>query len=309
MLPGPNRADAWPGPHRPMMLREVLWHLAPQRGDVAVDCTLGSGAHAQAILEAITPGGKLIGIDVDASELRHTEQRLRDAGFGPDAFIARHANFTQLPEVLAADRIAGANLVLVDLGVSSMQIEDPNRGFSYKIPGPLDMRMDPSTGESAAQLLARAGAAEIAGILVDNADEPHADAIAQLIAGSNIATTNLLERTVRMGLNRVRPDLSKAEVKMAVRRTFQALRIAVNDELNALDALLRTLPRCLAPGGRVVVITFHSGEDRRVKKAFKAGKQSGDYSTIAVEVVKSAKDETYTDRRAMAAKLRWAIKA
>jgi 16S rRNA (cytosine1402-N4)-methyltransferase len=144
---------------------------------------------------------------------------------------------------------------------------------------------------------------------VENADEPHAETIAKLIAGSRITTTNLLERTVRMGLNQALPALSKSEVKMSVRRTFQALRIAVNNELNALDALLRVLPQCMAPGGRVVVLTFHSGEDRRVKKAFQAGKRSGVYSSIAVDVVKSAKDETFADRRAMAAKLRWAVRA
>jgi 16S rRNA (cytosine1402-N4)-methyltransferase len=304
-----HRADAWDGPHRPMMLKEVLRHLDPHPGEIAVDCTLGSGAHAHAILDAITPGGTLIGLDVDALELQRTTQRLRDAGFGPAAFSAHHDNFTRLPDVLAATGLRTADMILVDLGVSSMQVEDPSRGFSYKVPGPLDMRMNTSTGDGASQLLARVGEAELSRILVANADEPHAEAIAKLIAGSPIKTTHLLERTVRMGLNQALPALSKSDVKMAVRRTFQALRIAVNDELNALDALLRVVPQCLSPGGRAVVITFHSGEDRRVKKAFKAGKQSGVYSSIAVDVVRSAQDETYTDRRAMAAKLRWAIRA
>lgn len=301
--------EPWHGPHRPMMLREVLSHLDPRPGNVAVDCTLGSGAHAHAILDAIRPGGKLIGIDVDAVELQRTEQRLRDAGFGQAAFAARQANFLALPDVLAAEGVTAADLILIDLGVSSMQIDDPNRGFSYKVPGPLDMRMNAAAGESASQLIARASEAELARILVDNADEPHADTIAKLIAGSRIATTHLLERTVRMGLNQALPALTKSEVKMAVRRTFQALRIAVNDELNALDALLRVLPQCLTPGGRVVVLTFHSGEDRRVKAAFKAGQRSGVYASIAVDVVRSAKDETFSDRRAMAAKLRWAVRA
>jgi 16S rRNA (cytosine1402-N4)-methyltransferase len=292
-----------------MMRREVLHHLAPQPGDVAVDATLGSGAHAQLILDAITPGGQLIGIDADAAELQRTERRMRDAGFGADVFAARHANFRALADVLAAEGIGGADMILIDLGVSSMQTDDAARGFNYKLPGPLDMRMNTAAGETASQLLARASEAELAAILVNNADEPHADAIAKLIASSRIATTNLLERTVRMGLNEALPALPKAEVKMAVRRTFQALRIAVNDELTALDALLRVLPQCLAPGGRVVVLTFHSGEDRRVKKAFKAGRQSGAYAAIATDVVRSKQDETYTDRRAMAAKLRWAVKA
>lgn len=304
-----HRADAWDGPHRPIMLKEVLRHLDPHPGEIAVDCTLGSGAHAHAILDAITPGGTLIGLDVDAVELQRTERRLRDAGFGRAAFSAHHDNFTRLPDVLAAKGLRAADMILVDLGVSSMQVGDPSRGFSYKVPGPLDMRMDTSAGEGASQLLARVGEAELSRILVANADEPHAEAIAKLIAGSAIKTTHLLERTVRMGLNQALPALSKPDVKMAVRRTFQALRIAVNDELNALDALLRVVPQCLSPGGRAVVITFHSGEDRRVKRAFKAGKQSGVYCSIAVDVVRSAQDETYTDRRAMAAKLRWAVRA
>jgi 16S rRNA (cytosine1402-N4)-methyltransferase len=302
-------AAPWHGPHRPMMLREVLRHLDPKPGNVAVDCTLGSGAHAHAILQTIQPNGKLIGIDVDAVELHRTEQRLREAGFDRSAFVGHHQNFVRLPDILAAEGLTAADRILVDLGVSSMQIDDANRGFSYKVPGPLDMRMNPAAGESASQLIARASETELAGILVNNADEPHAGTIAKLIAGSRIATTHLLERTVRMGLNQALPELTKSEVKMAVRRTFQALRIAVNDELNALDELLRVLPHCLTPGGRVVAITFHSGEDRRVKKAFKAGKRSGLYAAVADDVVKSAKDETYTDRRAMAAKLRWAVRA
>ena len=306
---GPRSLSAGQGPHRPILLREVMHYLDPQPGDIAVDCTIGSGAHARAILEAIKPGGRLIGIDVDAGELQRTERRLREAGYGPETFAARQANFAQLPDVLAAEGLSAANLLLVDLGVSSMQTADPGRGFSYKVPGPLDMRMNTSGGETVSQLLARISEAELASILIDNADEPHADVIARLIAGTRVTTTHLLERTVRIGLNHAVPTLTKSETKMAVRRTFQALRIAVNDEINSLEALLRALPQCLAPGGRVVFVTFHSGEDRRVKKALKAGLKHGDYSSIAVDVVRSAKDETYADRRAMAAKLRWAVRA
>ena len=153
---------------------------SPVAGDVAVDCTLGGGGHAQAILERVQPGGRLIGLDVDPLELPRTEARLRAAGFGADTFVARHGNFAGLPHVLAAEGLAAADLILADLGVSSMQIDNPDRGFSYKEPGPLDMRMNPSRGEPASQLLARLSEEKLASLLTENADEPHA----QLIASS-----------------------------------------------------------------------------------------------------------------------------
>ena len=295
------------GSHRPIMVEEVLRCLRPGAGDVAVDCTLGGGGHAQAILERVQPGGRLIGLDVDPLELPRTEARLRTAGFGPDTFVARHGNFAGLPQALAAEGLGAADLILADLGVSSMQIDNPDRGFSYKVPGPLDMRMNPSHGEPASQLLARLSEEQLADVLTENADEPHAALIAGLLKQKPVATTHAVERAVRMGLTAALPKLPKSDVKMSVRRTFQALRIAVNDEFSALDALLRWLPQCLAPGGRVVMITFHSGEDRRVKKAFQAGYRNGLYSDVADEVIRSTKEETFSNRRAAAAKLRWAV--
>ncbi|MBL8141128.1 MAG: 16S rRNA (cytosine(1402)-N(4))-methyltransferase RsmH [Acidobacteria bacterium] len=295
--------------HTPIMLAEVLACLRPEAGDVAVDCTLGGGGHARAILERIRPGGRMVGLDVDPVELPRTVERVRAAGFGDDAFVARRCNFARLPEVLADEGIAGADVVVADLGVSSMQHDTPHRGFSYKQPGPLDMRMDPWAGESAAQLLARSDADALATMLDEHADEPHAHLIAEVLKRHPITTTHALERIVRTGLATAYPDMTKAEVKMSVRRTFQALRIAVNDEFGALDALLRALPACLAPGGRVAVLTFHSGEDRRVKKAFQAGRRSRVYGEVADKVVRSAKDETFSNRRAAAAKLRWAVRA
>jgi 16S rRNA (cytosine1402-N4)-methyltransferase len=291
------------------MVDEVLRCLRPAAGDLVVDCTVGGGGHAEAILARVQPGGRLIGIDVDAVELRRTEARLRTAGFGPEMFTACHGNFANLPALLAAGRVPPANVILVDLGVSSMQADTPDRGFNYKVPGRLDMRMDTSAGETAAQLLQRLDEGALAALLADNADEPHAGVIAGLLKQTPIATSHALERLVRTGLSAARPDLAKADVKMSVRRTFQALRIAVNDELVALDALLRSLPQCLAPGGRVAVLTFHSGEDRRVKKAFQAGQKAGVYADAARDVVRSAKEETFANRRASAAKLRWAVRA
>jgi 16S rRNA (cytosine1402-N4)-methyltransferase len=297
------------GTHRPIMVDEVLRCLQPVAGDVAVDCTLGGGGHAQAILERVQPGGRLIGLDVDPLELPRTEARLRAAGFGAETFVARHGNFAGLPQVLAAEGVAAAGLILADLGVSSMQIDNPARGFSYKEPGPLDMRMNPSHGEPASQLLARLSEETLASLLTENADEPHALLIAKLLKQKPVKTTHAVERLVRTGLGKALPNLAKADVKMSVRRTFQALRIAVNAEFSALDALLRSLPQCLAPGGRVVMLTFHSGEDRRVKKAFQAGYRGGVYSDVADEVIRSTKEETFANRRAAAAKLRWAVRA
>jgi 16S rRNA (cytosine1402-N4)-methyltransferase len=297
------------GTHRPIMVEEVLDCLRPRAGDVAVDLTLGGGGHALAILERIQPGGRLIGLDVDPLELPRTEARLRAAGFGPDTFVARRGNFAGLPQVLAAEGVAGADLILADLGVSSMQIDNPARGFSYKEPGPLDMRMNPSHGEPASHLLARLSEDQLASLLTDNADEPHARLIAGLLKETPVTTTQAVERMVRTGLAAALPNLAKTDIKMSVRRTFQALRIAVNGEFSALDALLQSLPQCLAPGGRVAMLTFHSGEDRRVKKAFQAGHRTGVYAEAAKDVIRSTKEETFANRRAQAAKLRWAVRA
>jgi len=304
MVDGPSEVD----PHRPIMVEEVLLHLRPDPGGVVVDCTLGGGGHARAILGRLRPRGRLIGLDIDPLELPRTEARLRAAGFGGDEFVAVHGNFRALPDVLASHGLTGVDAVLVDLGVSSMQHDTPARGFSYKHPGPLDLRMDPTFGVPAWQLVADLGVVELARVLTTHADEPHADLIARLIVEGRPVTTQALERLVRLGLTGALPTLPKADVKMSVRRTFQALRILVNDEFAALDALLLALPSCLRPGGRVVVLTFHSGEDRRVKNAFRHGRRTGVYSSVARTVVRSAKQETFANRRAASAKLRWAVR-
>ena len=297
------------GSHLPIMVDEVLRCLSPAPGEIAVDCTLGGGGHARAILERLQPGGRLIGLDVDPLELPRTEARLRAAGFGAETFCAYRANFAGLPQALARAGHATADVVLADLGVSSMQLDNPDRGFNYKEPGPLDMRMNPSRGESAAQLLARLSEQRLAELLAENADEPHADFIARIVKHQPIDTTHALERLVRTSLASPPMSLDKADVKMSVRRTFQALRVAVNDEFSTLDALLRWLPQCLAPGGRVAFLTFHSGEDRRVKKAFQTGYREGVYSSVATEVIRATMEETRANRRASSAKLRWAVRA
>ena len=295
------------GMHRPIMVDEVLQVLAPQPGEVAVDCTLGFGGHARAILERILPGGRLIGLDVDSLELPRTEQRLRDAGFGPDTFAAHRSNFAGLPQVLAKEGLAGAAMILADLGVSSMQLDNPDRGFTYKASGPLDMRMNPSRGEPASHLLTHLSEKKLARILEEHADEPHASLIAGILKQHAIGTTEELARRVREGLTSARPNVAKTQMEASIRRTFQALRIAVNDEFSALDTLLRNLPSCLEPGGRFVVLTFHSGEDRRVKKAFESGRDEGVYVAIAEDVVRPSAAEVRANPRASAAKLRWAV--
>jgi 16S rRNA (cytosine1402-N4)-methyltransferase len=297
------------GSHRPIMVAEVLDCLRPVPGDLAVDCTLGGGGHARAILERIRPGGRLIGLDVDPFELPRTEERLRAAGFGPDTFTTHRGNFAGLPQVLAGEGLLAVDVVIADLGVSSMQLDNPDRGFSYKEQGPLDMRMNPTRGESAAQLLARLNEAKLARLLEENADEPYADLIAGLLKADPPATTHELDRLVRAGLGAAHPDLGKADLKLSVRRTLQALRIEVNGELSSLDALLRSLPHTLVPGGRAAILTFHSGEDRRVKKAFQAGHRAGIYSGVAGDVIRSTRAELMANRRAQAAKLRWAVRA
>jgi 16S rRNA (cytosine1402-N4)-methyltransferase len=260
-------------------------------------------------LNLVRPDGQVIGLDADPIELPRTERRLRAAGFGPDVFVAHQANFAALPQALAAQGLSRADLILADLGVSSMQVDAPDRGFSYKGAGPLDMRLNPRRGRSAAQFIARSSEAELAQLLAENADEPHADLIAHLVKSKPIETTHALDRTVRLGLMTAFPRAAKIDVKMSVRRTFQAIRIAVNDEFAALEGLLRALPQCLAPGGRVAILTFHSGEDRRVKKAFQAGRRAGLYSDVANEVIRPGKEETFANRRASSAKLRWAVRA
>jgi len=290
------------GSHVPIMVAEILDALAPQPGERAVDCTLGFGGHAREILARIQPGGQLLGLDVDPIEQPRTEARLRALGFGPETLLVRRSNFAGLPKALAAEGWSGADLILADLGLSSMQIDTPARGFSVKVAGPLDMRMNPQKGQPASALLARFQPDALAELLRENADEPRAELLAQRLAGQTFALTTELAAAIRAAL----PNVSEDEREKSVRRVFQALRIAVNEEFAALDTLLRHLPECLNPGGRVAILTFHSGEDRRVKKAFQAALREGRFSAIAEDVIRPGADECRANPRATSAKLRWA---
>jgi 16S rRNA (cytosine1402-N4)-methyltransferase len=292
------------GTHRPILVAEILEVLAPLPGKVAVDCTLGYGGHAQEILKRIQPGGRLIGLDADPLELPKTEARLRALGFGPETFHAHRSNFAGLPAILAGHNIAGADLILADLGVSSMQIDDPARGFSVKHEGPLDMRLNPQRGQSASALLKRLKPDALSELLTENADEPRAAELSAALAGQWFATTIALAEAIRAAS----PRLKKDDADLTVRRVFQALRIAVNDEFSALDMLLRMLPGCLSPRGRVAILTFHSGEDRRVKKSFEAGLRDEVYSQISREVIRPSSEEQRSNSRSTPAKLRWALR-
>ena len=293
------------GTHRSIMVAEILDALAPKAGEVAVDCTLGYGGHAQEILLRLSPGGRLLGLDADPIELPKTEARLRALGFGADIFTTHRSNFAGLPQVLAQAEFTGADIILADLGVSSMQIDDPERGFSVKLDGPLDMRMNPQRGQPASDLLQKIKLDALVSLLGANSDEPHAATLAPLLAGKHFATTRALSDAIRKAL----PRLNKDDVNLSVRRVFQTLRIAVNDEFSALETFLRHLPQCLNPGGRVAVLTFHSGEDRRVKKAFEAGFRDGLYSEITREVLRPSPEERNSNPRSGPAKLRWAKRA
>jgi 16S rRNA (cytosine1402-N4)-methyltransferase len=293
------------GMHVPILLPEVLEILSLQPGDRIVDATLGFGGHARELLKRIEPGGCLLGLDVDPVEQPRTEARLRALGFGPEVFLVRRSNFAGLPRVLAEVGWTGVDAVLVDLGVSSMQLDTPDRGFSLKIDGPLDMRMNPQKGPSASAFLAKISSPGLAEILRENADEIHAEELALALAGRPLTRTLELAEAIRSASPAVREE----DRELSVRRVFQALRIAVNEEFTALETLLRVLPSSLNPGGRVAILTFHSGEDRRVKKAFQAGLEAGVYAAVSGEVIRSGAEECRANPRAGSAKLRWAVAA
>ncbi|MEI6653250.1 MAG: 16S rRNA (cytosine(1402)-N(4))-methyltransferase RsmH [Verrucomicrobiota bacterium] len=293
------------GSHLPIMMDECLAALALREGDVGIDATLGYGGHAARILEKIKPGGKLLGLDVDPVELPKTAARLRALGHDENVFEALRSNYAGIAKVLAARDIGGVDFVLADLGCSSMQLDDPLRGFSFKAAGPLDMRMNPTRGLSAAEWLAKVPAAKLEVALHEHADEPRAAALAEALAGRAFSNTLALAAAVRESVRGLDGEL----VELTVRRVFQAVRIAVNEELAALDALLRMLPDCLRAGGRAVVLTFHSGEDRRVKKVFQAGLRDGVYAGISDGVITAGAEERRLNPRSNSAKLRWAVKA
>ena len=301
------------GSHRPIMVAEILAVLALRPGELAVDCTLGFGGHARELLARLAPGGRLIGLDVDPVEHPKTAARLRAAGWGEEVFTAVRSNFAGLPKVLAGLGLDGADAILADLGVSSMQLDDPARGFTFKTDSPLDLRLNPSRTPSAAEWLARVSGATLATALAENSDEPHAELLARELTARRSRTpftrTLQLADAIRAILRGHQPRRDAEADDDCVRRVFQAIRIAVNDEFGVLEMFLRHLPSCLKADGRVAILTFHSGEDRRVKHAFREGVRAGIYAAANDEVIRAGPEERRANPRSSSAKLRWAVRA
>jgi len=303
------------GEHVGVLPVEAAERLALRPGMIAVDCTLGFAGHSCAMLAAVGPTGKLIAFDLDADNLPAASGKLSAIG---ENFSLHHANFAGMRGVLAGEGIEQVHAVLADLGMSSMQLDDRERGFSLLRDGPLDMRMDRSRGRTAADLLNTLSETELSTAFRELGDEPEADLLAAAIVGGRAAhpfertseLTVLIEAvapaTVVLGPGR--PPARKQRLAAAT-RVFQALRMLVNRESANLQSLLRTLPAILAPRGTAAIISFHSGEDRLVKAAFKEGLQSGVYSTVSDDPIRPTMDERMANPRSRSAKLRWAVRA
>lgn len=299
------------GTHVPICVREILEFLDVQPGQTGWDATLGYGGHAQELLKRLDGRGHLYATDVDPIEAEKTVRRLAALGYGPQMVTAEHLNFARAEQVAPGVLF---DFVLADLGVSSMQLDNPERGFTYKYDGPLDLRMDPTAGEPASARLASLSEEELEGLLSENADEPYAHRIARAVAdaetrGIRIVTTRQLAQIVANAVAFLPPAERKEEAKKACQRTFQALRVDVNGEFEALYAFLEKLPSVLKSGGRAAILTFPSGEDRLVKRAFKEGVRSGVYREAARDVIRPSEEECFANPRAKPAKLRWAVRA
>jgi len=300
------------GMHRSICVKEILEFLQITPGQIGLDATLGYGGHTLEMLKCMDSKGHLFALDVDPFELPRTKERLASLGFGPEILSVVQMNFSDI-DLITLDS-GPLNFVLADLGVSSMQIDNPERGFSFKNEGPLDLRLDPEKGISAAERLRSMNQEELEGMFIENSDEPHAEVIARAIVaasrkGIDISSTTLLKEIIADALNFIPEKTRKEEIKKSCQRCFQALRIDVNSEFEVLYELLEKLPEVLAPGGRVAILSFHSGEDRLVKKSFQHFFREGIYSEIAPGPIRPSAEECNTNSRARSAKLRWAIKA
>ena len=301
------------GMHISIMVSELLEFLDIKPGQTGLDATLGYGGHTRAMLEKLRGSGHIYALDVDPIESEKTKKRLADLGFGEDILTVKLQNFRDIDKV-AADAGKKFDFVLADLGVSSMQIDNPERGFSYKIDGPLDLRMNPQKGKSGAERLQELTYAEIVGMLTENSDEPYAEQIARTIMryrnkGVYISTTTQLRECITEALSFLPKNEQKETIKKSCQRVFQAIRIDVNSEFEVLYEFLEKLPNVLAPGGRAAILTFHSGEDRLVKRSFKELHRAGVYSDVARDVIRPTPEECVKNRRARSTKMRWAVRA
>ena len=300
------------GMHISIMVQEILDFLQIQPGQIGLDATLGYGGHTKAMLQCLNGQGHIYALDVDPIESAKTKERLAKQGFGEEVLTVRLQNFADI-DLVTKDTGKKFDFVLADLGVSSMQIDNPELGFSYKVDGPLDLRMNPQKGESAAERLEEVSYEELVGMLVENSDEPYAEEIADVVfrwkkLGKPIETTTHLKNVIEEALEFL-PQKERTEmVKKSCQRTFQALRIDVNSEFEALYAFLEKLPEVLNPNGRVAILTFHSGEDRLVKRSFKELQKAGVYREVSKDVIRPSAEECAKNSRAKSTKMRWAIR-
>lgn len=300
------------GMHISICVKEILEFLQIKPGQIGLDATLGYGGHTSEMLKCLESKGHIYALDVDPIEIVKTKERLKGLGFGPEILTIKQLNFANIDEV--AKEAGKFDFVLADLGVSSMQIDNPERGFSFKTEGPLDLRLNPEKGMSAAELLKSVTQEELQGMLYENSDEPYAAEISKAIVseikkGNDISTTTKLKDIISNVLEFIPEKERKEAIKKSCQRTFQALRIDVNSEFEVLYDFLDKLPNVMAEGGRVAILTFHSGEDRLVKKSFKQLLRDGVYSEISTEVIRPSAEECAINSRARSTKMRWAIKA
>ena len=300
------------GMHISIMVKEILDFLEIKPGQTGFDATLGYGGHTKAMLECLKGEGHIYATDVDHEEAAKTKKRLEEAGFGEDMLTIKLQNFCTIDEI--AKEVGGFDFLLADLGVSSMQIDNPKRGFSFKVDGPLDLRLNQETGISAAERLKTITKEELAGMLYENSDEPYCEELAKAITdeirkGNAIDTTTKLREIIGKTLDFLPEKEKKDTIRKTCQRVFQALRIDVNQEFEVLYEFMEKLPDALKPGGRVAILTFHSGEDKLVKKALKAGYKAGIYSDYAKDVIRPSMQECAQNGRARSTKMRWAVKA
>lgn len=300
------------GMHISIMVKEILDFLQIKPGEIGFDATLGYGGHTKAMLERLEGQGHIYATDVDPEESAKTKKRLADLGFGEEILTVRLQNFCTIDEI--AKEVGGFDFILADLGVSSMQIDNPKRGFSFKVDGPLDLRLNQEAGISAAERLDTITREELAGMLYENSDEPYCEELAKAITdeirkGNCIDTTTKLRAVIEKTLDFLPEKEKKDTIKKTCQRTFQALRIDVNREFEVLYEFMEKLPDALRPGGRVAILTFHSGEDKLVKRALKEGYKAGIYADYAKDVVRPSAQECVKNGRARSTKMRWAVKA
>lgn len=300
------------GMHISIMVKEIIDFLDIKPGQTGLDVTLGYGGHTRAMLEKLEGHGHMFATDVDPIESEKTKKRLAEAGFGEDILTIKLQNFCTIDEI--AKEVGGFDFILADLGVSSMQIDNPERGFSFKVDGPLDLRLNPNAGISAAERLDNISREELSGMLYENSDEPYCEELAKAITdeirkGNRIDTTTKLRHIIEQTLDFLPKKDKKDIIKKTCQRTFQALRIDVNHEFEVLYEFMEKLPGALKPGGRAAILTFHSGEDKLVKKALKAGYKAGIYSDYSKDVIRPSAQECAQNGRARSTKMRWAVRA